>query len=109
MSHFRITPRAREDLKNIGRYTERCWGKAQRNNYLKSLEKRFAWLADNPRLGKHRSDIQDGYYSFPQGEHVVFYLISQDGIDIIGIPHKEMDIISYFPTGESDFYDSPSD
>ena len=27
----RVTPRAREDLKNIGRYTERTWGKAQRN------------------------------------------------------------------------------
>ncbi len=96
MSRFRITPRARDDLNNIGRYTERQWGKAQRNAYLKDLEKRFRGLAENPRLGKHRSDIAEGYYSFPQGEHVVFYLVGQEGIDIIGVPHKEMDIISYF-------------
>lgn len=96
MSRFRITPRARDDLKNIGRYTERQWGKVQRNAYLKGLEKRFRWLAENPQLGKQRSDIAEGYYSFPQGEHVVFYLVGQEGIDIIGVPHKEMDIISYF-------------
>ena len=95
MSGFRITPRARDDLKNIGRYTERRWGKAQRNVYLKDLEHRFGWLVENPQLGKHRSDVMEGYYSFPQGEHVIFYLIGQEGIKIIGVPHKEMDIISY--------------
>jgi toxin ParE1/3/4 len=96
MPCFRVTPRAREDLQNIGRYTERHWSRAQRNLYLKNLERRFAWLADNPRLGKHRSDVHHGYYSFPQGEHVVFDLIGPDGINVIGIPHKEMDIIPYF-------------
>ena len=95
----RVTPRAREDLKNIGRYTERTWGKAQRNRYLKSIEARFKWLAENPLLGKHRSDICEGYHSFPEGQHVVFYLFSSSTIDIIGIPHKDMDTISYFLEG----------
>jgi|TARA_B110000211_G_scaffold193757_1_gene221622 toxin ParE1/3/4 len=53
----RVTPRARDDLKNIGRYTEQTWGK---------------------------------------GQHVIFYLVGGNAIGIIGIPHKEMDIISYF-------------
>lgn len=96
MSGFRVTPRARDDLKNIGRYTERQWGRRQRNTYLKSFEKRFGWLAENPQLGKHRMDVAEGYYSFPQGEHVIFYLMGEKAIDIIGIPHKEMDIIAYF-------------
>ncbi len=96
MPGYRITPRAQDDLKNIGRYTERQWGKRQRNTYLKALEKRFDWLAENPKLGKQRPDIAEGYCSFPQGEHVIFYLIHEKGIDIIGVPHKEMDIISYF-------------
>ncbi|PUB82993.1 MAG: plasmid stabilization protein [gamma proteobacterium symbiont of Ctena orbiculata] len=96
MHGFRVTPRALEDLKNIGRYTEQQWGKRQRNTYLRALEKRFTWLVENPQLGKHRTDIAEGYYSFPQGAHVVFYLIRDNSIDIIGIPHKEMDIITYF-------------
>jgi toxin ParE1/3/4 len=93
---IRVTPRARDDLMNIGRYTERTWGKAQRNLYLKSFEARFKWLSENPQLGKHRTDICEGYYSFPEGQHVVFYLFSSKTIDIIGIPHKEMDTLSYF-------------
>jgi toxin ParE1/3/4 len=99
MPGFRVTPRAEDDLKNIGRHTERQWGKRQRNTYLKALEKRFGWLAENPQLGKHRMDVAEGYYSFPEGAHVVFYLIGDEGIDIIGIPHKEMDIITYFLPG----------
>ena len=96
MPGYRVTPRALEDLKNTGRYTEQQWGKRQRNTYLRALEKRFSWLAENPRLGKHRTDVVEGYYSFPEGEHVVFYMIGEENIDIIGIPHKEMDIITYF-------------
>ena len=91
-----MTPRARDDLKNIGRYTEQTWGKTQRDNYLKNIDARFHWLAENPQLGKRRMDVYEGYYSFPEGQHVIFYLISANTIDIIGIPHKDMDVISYF-------------
>lgn len=92
----RVTPQAQEDLLNIGLYTERTWGKMQRVRYLKNMEARFEWLAENPMLGKHRFDINEGYYSFPEGKHIIFYLITNFSIDIIGIPHKEMDIINYF-------------
>lgn len=95
MPGFRVTPRALAGLKNIGRYTEQQWGRRQRNIYLKALEKRFGWLAENPQSGKHHPDVAEGYYSFPRGAHVVFYLIREKGIDIIGIPHKETDIITY--------------
>lgn len=50
MPDFRITPRAREDLKQIGRYTLKLWGVQQRDTYLRNLDRRFAWLAQNPRL-----------------------------------------------------------
>lgn len=96
MPGFRVTPRARDDLKNIGRYTLKSWGTKQRDTYLKSLDRRFAWLAEHPRLGKHRPDIGEGYYCFPQGSHLVFYTLREDGIDIIGVPHQEMDVLNYF-------------
>lgn len=74
MHGLRVTPRAQDDLRNIGRYMERQWGKRQRNTYLKALEKRFGCLAESPQLGKRRTDVAEGYYSFPEGEHVAFYL-----------------------------------
>ncbi len=93
---FRITPRAAQDLRNIGRYTLKRWGKEQRDTYLRALDRRFAWLAELPDRGRHRPEVQEGYYSYLQGSHVVFYLIREAGIDIIGIPHQRMDILNYF-------------
>ena len=93
---FRITPRAYSDLRNIARYTLRQWGRAQRDIYIRNLDKRFAWLAEQPHAGKHRPDICEGYFCFPQGSHLIFYLMHDRGIDIIGIPHKAMDIANYF-------------
>lgn len=95
---FNVTPRAGEDLKSIGRYTLKKWNKAQRDKYLREIDKKFQWLANKPKLGKHRKDVKKGYYSFPQGSHVIFYIIFEDRIDIIGVPHKNMDILNYFDT-----------
>lgn len=93
---FRITPRAEQDLRNIAHYTLQTWGRKQRNAYLRVIDRRFSWLAENPNLGKPRPDIKEGYYSYPQGSHVIFYLVRKGGIDIIGIPHQRMDVLSYF-------------
>jgi toxin ParE1/3/4 len=93
---YRLTPRAVEDLREIARYTLKTWGRNQRDLYLADIDRRFFWLAEHPRLGKHRSDVTEGYYSYLQGAHVIFYLIRADGIDIIGVPHQRMDVLGYF-------------
>ncbi|HXA47508.1 MAG TPA: type II toxin-antitoxin system RelE/ParE family toxin [Burkholderiaceae bacterium] len=95
---YRITPKAKEDLKNIGRYTQQKWGKEQRNRYLKNLYDRFSWLAENPELGRLRPEVKEHYYSYAQGEHIIFYIVSDHMIDIIGIPHQKMDVPNYFLT-----------
>tara|TARA_R110002096_G_scaffold377631_2_gene571458 strand:+ start:12199 stop:12351 length:153 start_codon:yes stop_codon:yes gene_type:complete len=45
---FRLTPHALEDLKNIARFTSLKWGAKQRNKYLRDIDQRFVWLAENP-------------------------------------------------------------
>ena len=96
MSYFNLTPRAKEDLRNIWRYTKNMWDEAQADSYVTELYQRFGWLAKQPKLGKQRIDIHDGYYCFPHRKHLVFYLCYDGHIDIIGVPHKAMDIINYF-------------
>ena len=93
---YRLTPRAVADLREIARYTLKTWGRKQRDLYLADIDRRCSWLAENPRLGTHRPDVAEGYYSYLQGSHVIFYLIREDGIDIIGVPHQRMDVLSYF-------------
>lgn len=78
------------------RYTQDTWGKKQRDMYLRAMDRRFSWLAENPALGRPRPDVRDGYHSYAQGAHVIFYLVGDGCIDIIGIPHQRMDVASYF-------------
>lgn len=93
---FNLTPRAKEDLRGIWNYTAETWSEPQADNYVTALYQRFVWLAEQPQLGKHRPDVAQGYHCFPQGSHLVFYLVRDGAIDIIGIPHKEMDVLNYF-------------
>lgn len=73
-ANVRITPRVYSDLRNIARYTRRQWGKTQRDIYIRDLDKRFAALAEQPLVGKHRPDIREGYFCFPQGSHLIAIL-----------------------------------
>lgn len=63
--------------------------------YLTALIQRFEWLAKNPKLGKSRDDIKQGYFCFPEGMHFIFNICKNNQIEIIGIPHQRMDIVEY--------------
>jgi len=94
-SNYRIRSLAQADLESIWLYTMEQWGVEQANTYLEAIIQRFDWLVDNPLLGKQRDDIKEGYYCFPEGMHLVFYIIKDNQIEIIGIPHQSMDIVEY--------------
>lgn len=86
---------AEQDLQGIWLYTFNEWDIEQADAYLTSLMNRFEWLAEQPGLGRKRDDVKDGYFSFPEGEHVIFYTMTDGIVDIIGIPHHRMDIVSH--------------
>jgi toxin ParE1/3/4 len=92
----KVTPRAAADLEAIARWTLRNWGADRMAGYLRALSQRFDWLAQNPQRGRDRSDVGVGYRSFPEGRHMIFYLVIPEGIAIIGVPHQAMDAGSHF-------------
>lgn len=92
MRKYRLTPAAKSDLIEIWNYTVEKWGEKQAEKYLQDIEGKLNQLAANPELGRQRPEISPGYYSFPVGKHIVFYLLSDHYIDIIGILHGRMDI-----------------
>jgi len=90
---FKLTVLAKSDLKDIALFTQRKWGREQRNIYLKQFDDSFWMLSENPDIGKSCDEIRDGYRKSPQGSHVIFY--KQTGsqeILIIRILHKSMDV-----------------
>lgn len=84
-----------QDSRTIARHSLRTWGSTQRERYLRAIDRRFSWLAENPGLGRPRADIKAGYHSYPQGVHLIFYLVREDGIDSIGVPDQRMDVEAY--------------
>ena len=96
MSDYVVTPRAQADLAGIYNYSVEKWGEAQAVRYIETLISRFAWLARHPTLGRSRDEIASGHRSFPEGEHIVFYVRDADDIYIIGVPHSGMDLAAFF-------------
>lgn len=84
---FRLAPRAYDDLKNIARYTRQQWGEAQREKYVRAPDERLRWLAEHP--------------------HLIFHLIGTDAIDIIGVPHRHLDVPGYFGVSEPQVLHAP--
>lgn len=96
MSSFQLSQLAEQDLKEIGRYTEKTWGRKQRNVYLSDLDRCFYRLADSPDLGKACDEIRVGYRRFYQGKHVIFYRQVENGIVIVRVLHERMDFERHF-------------
>jgi toxin ParE1/3/4 len=92
---YSIRELAEADLEKIWLYTIEEWGAEQADKYIRLLVSRFTWIAENPFLGKNRDDVKAGYYCFPEGMHLIFYMITKTGIDVIGIPHQSMDILTH--------------
>ena len=61
MPGFTLTNKAIADLKDIGRYIQKQWGREQRDTYLTMLDACFHQLAANPLHGKDCNDIRNGY------------------------------------------------
>ena len=95
MGKYKLTPKAKLDIRSILHYTTKKWNKAQARKYIQELDIKLQLLADNPNLGRERNDIADNYYSFVSASHVIFYLIDEQGIIVIGIPHQTMDAVRH--------------
>jgi len=97
MSSFTLSQQAKADLRSIARFTEKRWGRKQRNIYIKQFDDAFHMLAKTPDAGINCDYIKDGYQKFPQGSHIIFYRATlRSTIKIIRILHKNMDVPSHF-------------
>lgn len=91
MPQFKLSKKAKADLTSIALYTEREWGRDQRNHYILQFDQCFHLLGENPNLGQACDEISPGYRHYPQGSHIIFYRLATGGtVEIIRILHKRM-------------------
>lgn len=92
MPDLTLAPLAREDVKEIGRFTQKTWGVPQRDSYLGSLAAIFGRLRTGEITGRARPDIRDGLLCYPCNRHVIFFRRDDQGnVDILRILHERMD------------------
>jgi len=92
-----ITPIAREDLKEIGRYTQRTWGVPQRDAYLGGFGIVFERLKTGAAKGRSQLEIREGILSYPCNRHVIFFRRDSKGdVEILRILHERMDFTRHF-------------
>lgn len=102
MPAFRLTTRAKRDLKEIGRYTQDVWGREQRNKYLARLDAAFHELATSPQKGRSCEEIRARYRKYQVSRHVIYYRQAADDIEIIRILHDRMDAEAHLSQDEED-------
>ena len=94
MSKYTVTEEAEADIKDVGRYTNKAWGRDQRIKYIAELGVLLGRLAKNPQLGKDYGYVLDGCFGYIYQYHIVFYIKASYGIEIIRVLHQTMDIES---------------
>ena len=53
-------------------------------------------LAAGNKIGQ-RTDVREGYWKYKVGMHVVYFLCSNDYLDVIRILHGRMDVDMHLP------------
>ena len=48
---------------------------------------RIKLLAEAPRIGRARDDLRHGLRIFVQGNHLIAYQITEEGIDVVRVIH----------------------
>lgn len=93
---FKLSVKAREDVKNIFRYSLQRFGENQTMKYKADLGECFQLLADNPNMGRECNDIRDGYFRHEHQSHIIFYIQKSKHIFITTIIHNRVDIKNMF-------------
>ena len=96
MPTYRLSPLAEDDLYKIISTTINSWGNEQAKEYAQNIDTALIKLAQYPDFGRERNEVYNGAKSFPVEKHIVFYQVSDNGIDVARILHQRMDPSKHF-------------
>ena len=92
MADYKLSKAAEQDIENILAYSYRTFGEKVAENYFIGLKECLQTLSENPLIGINSDSLRKGYFRHPHQSHIVFYKLKTNGIFIVRILHKNMDI-----------------
>lgn len=96
MTNYRLTPAAQRDLSSIWGFTHERWDENQAETYISEIRAAVERIAVDPQRGRACDEIREGYRRYGIGSHLIFYLESADGVDVVRILHQRMDPTRHF-------------
>ena len=69
-------------------------GKAK--EFIQHLKKQYGVLAENPRMGRARPELQETLRSFPGSPYLIFYKPLKESLLIVNIIHGARDVEALF-------------
>ncbi len=90
---YKLSTIAKNDIDQLYNDGVIKFGNNQAKKYLIDLQKCFKLLAKNPKIGKNRTEIKKGLFSFPYISHIIFYRVFNKHIRIIRILYGGRDLV----------------
>lgn len=91
-----ISTVAQQDLENIYQYSVSEWGAHRAELYLSNIKAQLVALSDNPKIGRERPDLLGNTRIVLVGHHIIFYLITEQTLQILRVLHERQDPIQHF-------------
>jgi toxin ParE1/3/4 len=91
VKRYVLSPRAQKDIDDIWEYTVEHWNVRQAEIYLRQIRRAIETVAAEPNIARACDDIRPGYWKYPAGSHVMFFRITDKGINVVRILHSRMD------------------
>ena len=73
-------PRAHDDVLEIWDYIAED-SVARADAFIDRIDRTFQTLAQRPAMGRSRSELAPGLWSFPVGRYVIFYRTLSNGVE----------------------------
>lgn len=92
MPGYRVSKKARQDIREIGLFTQRRWGPERRRKYLAGMSNCIERLSETPAMAPLRREYVPPVRLHLYESHLIVYLDDSDGILIVRVLHKSMDV-----------------
>jgi toxin ParE1/3/4 len=102
VSEYRLRSRALEDMQEIWIYTRKRWSEDQADSYWRQIKIALEAVAERPSRGQSAAALRPGYMKYKMGSHIVFFVKTEFGIDVVRILHERMDMPSRLEESAND-------
>jgi toxin ParE1/3/4 len=105
MAYLTITRQAHNDLMEIWRYIADQSNPDRADAFLDKVHRKLELFAAQPGTGRSRNDLREGLRSAAVSPYIAFYIVSEDGIEVVRVLHGRRDIDTAFTEEYADLDD----